>query len=272
MRQIFVCIVMFLLFFNVFSSTEHNEILQQGKKLYRLEKATQLASMHFIKYFSEKTDSITGYFSYETEDQIITIFYHKFEQVSLLARYTAKFISDEWEPDLPQTRNLILSEKEHDLITIREEAVKRISKNTDGVFTIYKEIPFNLIPIIEDKIKVVYVTSGSVVSDFLFLGNDYKLKYNNKNKFRGVERIHKSLIKLPLKYTGIDKDARATLHNHLLSPIISEVDICILLLYKEFIDWDVHYVFSKKYVSVFNLRDEKLAVMKKSKWKKINSK
>ena len=131
-----------------------------------------------------------------------------------MARYVYEYNDSEWHENLPQTRNLLLSELEQDLISIREDAVKRISKNTDGVFTIYGDIPFSLIPVIKGKNKKVYAISCTLTDDFLFLGNDYKLSYNKRNKFRGVERIHKSLIKLPLKNTALDKNAIATLHNH----------------------------------------------------------
>lgn len=59
------------------------------------------------------------------------------------------------------------------------------------------------------------------------------------------------------------------MHSHILSDCISSTDISTLLLYKDYVEWKTHYVFSKKYVSIFDLKNESLLIMKSKDFNKI---
>lgn len=251
------------------SKPNTKKVLEEGKYLYTLEKASWISTDHFLRAFPEKTDSVTGYFSYRSGEYLYTVFYYKFQDIKPLARYRFLYDNPVEIIGIPETKRVELTDLEVDYITIRQNAAERILSNKEGYFTIYENIGLNLIPVINGDERKVYILSGSKTDGYLFLGNDYLLSYNQNNKFRGVERIHKSIIKLPTK-RGIDKSVKATMHSHLLSDIIDATDICTLLLYRDFVDWDLHYVIGKKYVSIFNLRTEELAIMKTKKWRKIS--
>ena len=112
--------------------------------------------------------------------------------------------------------------------------------------------------------------TGPKVSNIVVIGNDYVLTYDKKNKFAKKEKIHNSMLKYPYKSDDSEDKMSATIHSHILSDYITSTDICTLLLYKDFIEWEKHYVVSKKYVSIFDLKTEQLIVITKEAWDKIN--
>lgn len=268
----FVVVLIFVFSHAVWAKKPNpQKVLEEGQFLYMLERASWVASEHFLYHFPEKADSVTGYFSYQSGDEIFTLFYYKFDKVRLFARYRFQADQPEQVSGLPQSKNLNATSYESDLISIREEAATRIKRNRDGLFTIYDNIPFNLIPIIRNNEKKVLVLSGLISDDFLFMGNDYLLNYNRKNEFRGMRRLHEQLIKLPLNNSGLNQSANATMHTHSSRDIITSSDIAILLLYKAYVGWKLHYVMGKKYVSVFDLEKEALAIVKRKDWKRITT-
>jgi len=108
----------------------------------------------------------------------------------------------------------------------------------------------------------------------VLIGNDYLLTYNKKNKLKKKEKLHNSLLEFPYKFEEGDKNEgdkkmEMTIHSHIVTDLITETDICTLLLYKDFVEWDHHLVMSKKYVSIFDLKEESLQVMKTKDWKKL---
>lgn len=246
-----------------------DRLLKKGKALYALEKASWISTDHFLRHFSDKADKASGYFSYDNGDELITLFYSDFDTLQIYARYHLEKDSPHKIIGVPESRNIIPVEIEDDLIEMRGKAVKKIKENKDGYITYYKGISFNLLPVINENESCVYVLSASHVDDFIYMGNDYKLKFDKNNKYRGIERIHKSLIKLNTK-SSIDSTQNATLHTHLGSDVISPTDICTLLLYRDMVDWNMHYVMGKKYVSVFDLSTEKLMFIKIRDWKKMS--
>ena len=247
-----------------------SKILEEGKMLYALEKTSVVATTHFITYFPNDADKATGYLSYFNGDEISTIFYDMFDSSQIMARYHFAASDPDHITGIPETKRLIPTDLENDLIILREKAVAKIKLNKDGYYTFYDGVAFTLLPVINKAERSVYVLSGSKMGDVIILGNDYRIKFDKNNKYRGVERIHKSLIKLSTK-AGMDTTQNATLHTHLISEAIDPTDICTLLLYRDQVEWDLHYVMSKKYVSVFDLKTQKLVIVKAKDWKKIGS-
>lgn len=60
------------------------------------------------------------------------------------------------------------------------------------------------------------------------------------------------------------------MHSHVLNDLFTYTDICTLLMYKEYVEWDTHYIIGKKYVSIFDLKKETLITMKLKAWKKMS--
>ncbi len=244
-----------------------DNILQEGQLLFRSEKASWYGTDEFLSKFPNLRDSIGGYLSYEGNNHhIYNIFFTRDNPYRILARLEfdsiplTKPISidlDNKEPDL----------KERDLITLRQDAINKISSNSDNFFTIYKNTSFNLIPVISSKERNVYVITGPQNSGVVILGNDYLLKYDSKNNFLSKQKIHKTMIQFPTK--SDTTKIESTYHSHVISDLIDPTDICTLLLYKDFVEWKQHYCVSKKYVSIFDLEKQNLTILTMKVWKKI---
>lgn len=261
-------IIIFLLAFsfNAFSIDNTSLILEEGKLLFRLEKASWYATDFFLEYLKDKRDSIGGYLSYSSNDKIISIFYSRFDSSRILVRLTFDSIPKN-KPIYMDFENPNPTNIEKDLIIIRKEALRRINLNTDSFFRFYRNTSFNPIPLIDKTGKRVFILTGPQNSGYVLIGNDYVLYYNSNNEFINKIRLHNSLISIPYKMQ--DKSAIMTMHSHILSEFITSTDICTLLLYKDFVDWKSHMVMTSNYVSILNLESETLQIMTKEEYDKI---
>ncbi len=257
----------------VYSQNKKTEkILNEGKLLFRIEKGSWYGTDDMLARFKTKKDSIGGYLSYETaEHKINTIFFSRFDSDKILIRYEFDSIPKP-EPIEIDTLNSKATALEKSLISIRQDAKdKAYSNNEDKFFSFYKKTSLNFIPVINDTERNVFVLTGTQVSGIVIIGNDYKLTYNKKNKFKKKEKIHNSILQFP--YTSKDKDnpTVSTFHSHVITEYISSTDICTLLLYKNYVEWNQHIVLSEKEVSIFDLEKESLFTMKRKAWEKINN-
>jgi hypothetical protein len=258
-----------LLSINAYSKEVDSEkILKEGKLLYRLEKASWYGTDIFLEKFPSKRDSIGGYLSYVSDNKVINIFYSRFDATHIFARLQFDSLP---RPNAIQidTSSPIATEQERDLIQIRLDALDKLTTNEDGFFKFYKNVSFNPIPVITENERKVYIISGTNVNGLILIGNDYLLNYDNKNKFIYKTKIHNSLIQLQSK---LDKDnpVVTSIHSHVLSDFIDTTDICTLLLYKDFVDWNQHIVISEKYVSIFDMKKETLSIITRRAWERIN--
>ena len=268
----YITTILFTFAVTTFSFGQKNvdKILEEGKLLYRLEKASWFGTDVFLKEFPHKINEIGGYLSYLNENsKVINIFFERDNPFSILVRFEFDSLPQS-NPVKIDTLDNIASKQEIDLITMRQDAFKKISDNEDRFFTFYKDVSFNLIPLIHNGQKRVFILTGHQVSNVVVIGNDYVLTYDKKNKFVQKEKIHNSIIQYPCKSDDSEDKMSATIHSHILSDYITSTDICTLLLYKDYIEWEKHYVISKKYVSIFDLKTEELFVITKAAWDKIN--
>jgi len=240
-----------------------NNILKDGQLLYRIEKASLYGTDEFLSTYPQLRDSIGGCLSYEGENhQIINIILSRRNPFKILARMEFDNLP-KIKPISINVNNHEPTQKERDLITIRQDALEKIISNPDNFFTFYENTSFNLIPLITSERKV-YILTTSKKSGVVTLGNDYLLKYNFNNKFISKWKLHNSIIELPAK--NDTTTISATVHSHVLSDLIEPTDICTLLLNKDLVDWKQHYVISEKYVSVFDLEKQKLNIYMKEAW------
>lgn len=250
---------------------ETEEILNEGKLLYRMEKGSWYGTDHMMEHFKLKIDSIGGYLSYETTDhKINTIFYARSNPSKILLHY----VFDSLPKPQPirvtsSTRNASILE--NSLITILQDAKERAYSNEDAFFTFYKNTALNFIPLIKGNKKNVFVLTGPQVSEIVIIGNDYKLSYDKKNVFKKKEKIHNSILEFPYTSGAPSNPTTASMHSHVLSKHISSTDICTLLLYKNYVEWKQHTVFSKDFVSIFDLEHEQIFSMTRKAWDKINN-
>lgn len=265
-------IFIYLFFISLFSFSQNNEtdqILSEGKLLYRLEKGSWYSTDHFLENYKNKRDSIGGYLSYKKNNLIYSIFFSRFNPDIVLARYTFDSIPKQ-KPIEVDIINKNATKLEQNLIKIRQDARDRASENSDGFFKFYNNTALNFIPLISKNKKQVFILTGPQVNGIVLLGNDYLLDYNKKNKFKKKNKLHNSILEFSFKSENKDNPTVSTIHSHTITKHITSTDICTLLLYKDYIEWKQHIVISDKEVSIFNLENENLFVMKRKAWEKIN--
>ena len=266
-------LILLLLFISVTISYSQNKkterILEEGKLLFRLEKGSWHGTDDMLSRFKAKKDSIGGYLSYQTESNLInTIFFSKFDSEKILVRYTFDSLP-KVKPIKIDTINNVASELEKSLILIRQDARSRTISNKDGFFTFYENTALNFIPVINGRGRNVFILTGPQVGGVVLIGNDYKLSYDKNNRFDEKMKIHNTILQFQYNSGNKENPTVETIHSHVVTEYISSTDICTLLLYKDYVEWNQHIVISKKKVSIFNLEKESLFTMKRKAWEKI---
>ena len=240
-------------------------IVKEGKLLYKSEMASWYGTDIFLEKFSERRENIGGYFSYSENGASKCIFFSKSENPKVIGTIifdstynvkTAKIDGAE--------RDFTINEL--DIYTIRQIALTEIKSDT--TFKIYKNTNLNLIPLIENGEKKVYVLTGPQKSGVVIIGNDFLLTFNKKNKLLKKKQLHKNII--PINYTK-EKDEAVTMHSHLkqTGDFITATDVCTLMLYEKFAKWKQHIVISEDYVCMWDCKTNQLVTMTKKAWDKI---
>lgn len=263
-----------LLFFcstlGIAQNNETDKALAEGKKLYRLEKASWYSVDDFLERFKSKQDSLAGYLSYfNDQGNVITIFYGR-DTSQILVRYEYENLPTR-KPILIDTRNRTPEAVEAVLIELRQDAKKRFAANPNGFYKTYDDTALSFIPIFHDDDKKVYIMTASKKKGVIMMGNDYLLHYNNNNKFVKEEKFHHSLIQLPAQSKNRKAKLESTTHTNVMNDYIDATDICTLLLYKDFVEWKKHIVLSEKQVSVFMLDTELIYTMSRKEWDQENA-
>jgi len=270
MRKIFTLSFLLISLFAFSKKPNGDKELALGKQMYKLEKASWYSTDHFLATYPDKIDSIGGYLSYLGEnDYVYSIFFSRNDNYSILARYKFENTPNS-VPVSVDTENTIAFENERNLIAIRQDAYKKLVESSDNFFQYYENTSYNFIPIISKSERAVYILTAPRENGYVLIGNDYKLSYNKKNEMVKKKKLHNSLITLP--YSDSESEITTTMHSHVISDIIDPTDICTLLLYKEFVDWNQHIVISKDYVSIFEMDKETLLILTRKVWDKMYKK
>lgn len=246
-----------------------DSISNEGKALYHSEWASWYGTDIFVAKCPAKRLLSGGYFSYETDDNLINLFFSKDAEPVVLATITfgKDFNAENYKLDtVPRKLNKI----EHDYYMIRTAALKR--SQTDTTFKYFKNTSFNIVPLIQKNVKKVYALTGPNVSGMVIFGNDYLMSFDNDNQITAVKKLHKNLISINTK-TDTGKVNIATMHTHLpeSGDFMSATDICTLLLYEKFTTWNQHYVISKNDVSIWDCKKDILVILTMDAWKRIDA-
>jgi len=215
----------------------------------------------FLGNYKSRTN-VGGYFSYTTKDEISKcVFFSKADKPRVIG--TISF-DKTFNPELA---NINLNERdfsttEIDLYTIRKTALAIM--NTDTLFKRYNNTDLNLIPLVYNSEKKVYVLTGPKQGGAVILGNDYLLTFDSNNQLTGKKPLHKNII--PVPYAGKQSDGTeivSTIHSHLpeTGDLITSTDICTLMLYEKFAKWKSHKVVSQKYLSTWDCAKDELTVV-----------
>lgn len=242
--------------------TRIKAVVDEGKRLYRSEMASWYGTDLFLVNYKSRTN-VGGYFSFTTKEDVSKcIFFSKAEKPKVIG--TISF-DKTFNPELAK---IDLNEREfttteNDLYVIRKIALATI--NTDTLFKKYRNTDLNLIPLVYNNEKKVYVLTGPKQGGAVILGNDYLLTFDSNNQLTGKKPLHKNII--PVPYAGKQSDGTeivSTIHSHLpeTGDLITSTDICTLMLYEKFAKWKSHKVVSQKYLSTWDCAKDELTVVK----------
>jgi hypothetical protein len=236
-------------------------VVDEGKRLYRSEMASWYGTDLFLGNYKSRAN-VGGYFSYTTKEEVSKcIFFSKADKPRVIG--TISF-DKTFNPELAK---IDLNEREfttpeNDLYAIRKIALTII--NTDTLFKKYSNTDLNLIPLLYNNEKKVYVLTGPKQGGAVIIGNDYLLTFDSGNQLTSKKPLHKNII--PVPYAGKQKDGKeivSTLHSHLpeTGDLITSTDICTLMLYEKYAKWKSHMVVSQKYMSTWDCAKDELTVV-----------
>ncbi len=270
MKRIFFLSFLALIFqsINGQKQTDTAPIVAEGKRLYQSEMASWYGTDIFLERFKDEQENIGGYISYGDQDSARCVFYSK--GLSPLAIATIIFDST-YDIKIARVDKSMrtLTPLETDLAMLRLKAKEVITSDT--MFTIYNNTNFNIIPIISEEEKKVYVLTGPKNNGVVIFGNDYLIRFNKDNSLIDKKQLHRNII--PIEY-GKQQEmiVLVTMHSHRpeTGDFITATDICTLMLYSKFANWKQHYVISENYVSIWNCLTNELTTITKEAWDRIN--
>ena len=241
-----------------------DSLQREGKLLHHSDWVSWYGTDIFVAKCPEKRILSGGYLSYDSGKGWNNIFFSKGDNPVVMATISFGYDFDNSKYILDTiTRKLTSTERE--LFTIRYAALKEM--HTDTLYKIYKNTNLNLIPIIINGIKRVYVLTGPDVNGIVIFGNDYLVNFDKNNKVSSVKKLHKNLISI----NDTDTTSVSTMHTHLAETgdFITATDICTLMSYEKFTSWKTHYVISKNYISIWDCKKDQLVILTMAAWKRI---
>ena len=264
------CILFLLLAINTFAQDKFDKktkpIVEEGKILYRSEMASWYGTDLFLEKYKD-TEKIGGYFSYPENDVTKCIFVSKDETPKVIGTMTFDSSFDTNKADV-NLNERILTNIESDYLSLRKATETLMSNDT--LFKYYENTNLNIVPIIKDGKKKVYILTGPTKSGYVIFGNDYLIEFDKKNNVTLKKQLHKNII--PIEYKTEENGGTETMHTHLpeTGEFITATDICTLMLYEKFAQWKNHMVISKEYVSIWNCETNDLFIMTTEAMKKIS--
>jgi hypothetical protein len=132
-----------------------DSIVAEGKQLYRSEMASWYGTDIFLEKFKDQRANLRGYFSYSEGKITNCIFFSETPKVLATISFDSTFNTATAKIDDKQRE---FSTRELQIYTIRKTALEIINKDT--LFKVYDNTSLNLIPMVENGAKRVYVLSG----------------------------------------------------------------------------------------------------------------
>lgn len=241
-----------------------DSILNEATMMYKLERAAWVSTDILMADFGKKyiRKNVGGYLSYFKGDTIKTI-YWKHKDGDLFINNTFNFQNDYsvagLEHDHEQRKP---TEKEMQLISVRNKLLADMAKNP---YVYYKPqgSDYNFLLTEKPDGYRMYIFVGFKNKEVVPFGNDYQIEIDADGNVTKRKRLHKSYLETP--YTGgykfKDQEMTEVMHTHLKdSPFITATDICLAMLYTEFVEWGKVTTITD-YISTYNLRDGTLSIV-----------
>lgn len=247
----------FLLISQLVIGQKVDKIIEEGKRLYSLERTAWIATDYVVNESPETVKSLGGYFALpHFTSGYKCVFYDSLDSSKALV---TAFVSTTFQIDSVQyhktPRPLLNDELKY--LKLRERTIKEVYSNK--LFEQYENSRYNIVPLLKGGKPRVYVLTGPLDNQYVLFGNDYKLSFNRKLKLKKSEKLHENLI--PVQYGG--EEPATTLHTHSKSTgkLITATDVCTLLLYGQRANWEQHIIISEKKVTIWNVSDSGLITL-----------
>ncbi|WP_298148818.1 hypothetical protein [Flavobacterium sp.] len=236
-------------------------IVAEGKLLYKSEMASWYGTDLFLENYKNR-ENIGGYFSYSENDVAKCVFFSRVENPKVIGTISFDSTYDLKDAKIDLTER-DFTRTETDLYQIRKAALNELNTNTDGLFKFYNNTSPNIIPLISEKEKKVYVLTGPKISGVVIFGNDYLLTFDKNNKLLMKKQLHKNIIPIEYGNTEEGTELEGALHSHLpeTGDFITATDICTLMLYAKFAKWKTYSVVSQKYTNIWDCETNELTVV-----------
>ncbi len=224
-------------------------IVDEGKRLYMSEMASWYGTDIFLEKFT-KRDKIGGYFSYAENDITKCLFFLKGDTAKVIGTISFDSTYDVRNAAVDLNEREFTKE-ERALHAIRTLALKAI--NSDTLFKTYKNTNLNLIPIISNGEKKVYVLTAPKDNGVVIFGNDYLINFDDESNITDIRQLHRNIIIMNYgQKTEDGNEITGAMHTHLgeTSDFITATDICTLMLYEKFTKWKQYNIISQNYFSI----------------------
>ncbi|MDP5170032.1 MAG: hypothetical protein NWR72_07280 [Bacteroidia bacterium] len=264
----FLCLIfsLCLVYPSSFAQSQ-DDIVKEGFLLYYTEMASWTGTDMLLESFPEKRDQVGGYFSYSQDHVHTCLFFDKGSPARVLVSFA---FDDRFSHQSAKTDTVgrLFTSYEQDLYTIRQLALEEL--NRDTLFKSYNNSNLNLIPVIQENQKKVFVLTGPSVGGVIIFGNDYLLTFGSNNKLKTKKALHKNILTLPYNE---ETQGATGFHNHQPSTgdLITSTDICTLLLYEKAAGLKQYIVMSEKKVSIWSCEADNLLVLDRKAWDKIGN-
>lgn len=239
--------------------TKLDSVLIEGNLLFKYEKSAWISTDLAQENKDIKKD-FGGFFTYEDQEKIKVIILGKKSQ-NCIAEYI--FENDFTKPQTVKIESRELSNKEIDLLEIRDKILINVSNEKYGI-SIPEGYSPNLILLPSQEKYKLYIIMGTSQNDLIPFGNDYFFIADKNGEIENWQKFHSRIIPGHTKMDG-NKVSKFT-HSHLkTTPLITATDICTFMLYAPLYEIDTFSVYSPtigKYMT-YSLKDNKILVSEK---------
>ncbi len=264
-KIVFSLMTMFIFLSSFAQSNMQNEMkpaIAEGTQIYKVEMANWVSPKIFSSQYKGK-EKIAGNISYTEGDIVKSVFYSKGDKPKVLGSIIFDSTYDKKTAQVDLTERTP-SSLETDLIKLQDIALKTIEDAT--FFTAAANAQFDVIPLISNGAKKVFVRSITAKNDAAIFGSDYVLSFDNSFKLSDKKRLHKNTVSIPIGDASAIDYKRDGTHTHVAETgeLLTSTDFATLFLYEKITRWTVQSFISENYIFVWNCESHELQVIPKT--------
>ncbi len=264
--SIVVAILLFSL--HSFGQTKEDEVVQEGKLIYRTAIAVEYGSeIVKTKYPVIKGISSTNV-AYLNATQSVCIFFSDTDPSKIVLSIS---FNSEGRIENATINNQLrdASSQEQSLYKMMKTIEADVSSTSS--YKKYGNTKFMFVPINDSKGKRVYLLTSSEKEGVITFGNDYLVTFDSDNSINKRIAIHKNLMWTEIETKEKGKDITEAWHTHLpeTGNKITATDIYTILRYEKITRWKKYSVITETLVSVWDCSTDNLMYLPRQEWDKI---